>query len=319
MIAAVAGAVLAWWLSGREADRPAADVPQPAPQEIQREPEKSPVSAATPPAADSAATPSASASPDMRARFQDSKDYRAFAASIFDAAKQGDGAAQFYLYSALNYCEGAYGYFFIVHLPRGEVRYRTPEEALQLTANNPLFTPEDLTDMQSRCAQLMAETPPPFGTSQQWLDAAGKSGYPRALAIVANRKSYETMSGLPLEAAQAAATESRRLLIDALRSKDPEVIAAAGFTAAILAGKDLHLAEQKKWIWMMAACGDEAACPALTEAVRYICRGDSQCQPYETPVDIIRRKAGNDFDEIKRRALALRDKIDAGTLEESDI
>jgi hypothetical protein len=42
-------------------------------------------------------------------------------------------------------------------------------------------------------------------------------------------------------------------------------------------------------------------------------------QPYETPLDILRRDAGNDFDEVERGARELNEKIDAGTLEESDI
>jgi hypothetical protein len=97
------------------------------------------------------------------------------------------------------------------------------------------------------------------------------------------------------------------------------VIFGIGYTAAILAGRDVRLGEQKKWIWMMAACGDETGCLSLAGAIQFLCRADSQCQPYETPLDIIRRKAGNDFDEIQRRARELRGKIDDGTLEESDI
>ena len=36
-------------------------------------------------------------------------------------------------------------------------------------------------------------------------------------------------------------------------------------------------------------------------------------------MDIIRRQAGNDYDEVERRAREINEKIDAGTLEESDI
>jgi hypothetical protein len=36
-------------------------------------------------------------------------------------------------------------------------------------------------------------------------------------------------------------------------------------------------------------------------------------------VDVIRRQAGNDFDVVERRARELNEKLDAGTLEESDI
>jgi hypothetical protein len=312
-VVAIAGVMLAWWLSNRDADPADQTVrTNPVPQ-VQR---PAPVAATV---AVSAAAPVVKAPPDIGARFRASMDYLEFAASIFDAAKQGDGAAQFFLYQALNYCESAYGQYFVVHLPRGEVRYRTMEEALPLTATNPSFTPEDLRDMQARCEKLAAMTPPPYGSFQEWLDAAGRSGYPPALALLANQRSYDTMRGLPAEEAQEAAAQTRHLLIDALRSKDPKVIFGIGDTAAILAGRDARLAEQKKWIWMLAACADEAGCQSLSSAMRFLCRADSQCQPYETPLDIIRRKAGNDFDEIERHARELRDKIDAGTIEESDI
>ena len=36
-------------------------------------------------------------------------------------------------------------------------------------------------------------------------------------------------------------------------------------------------------------------------------------------LDVIRRAAGNDFDEIERGARELNEKIDAGTFDESDI
>jgi hypothetical protein len=312
-IIAIAGGSLAWWLANREpapAYQPTRAVPVPPAQRA------APIEATVPVPATvlEVKTP-----PDIATRFHASMDYLEFAASIFDAAKRGDGAARFFLFEALNYCESAYGQYFAVHLAGGEVRYRTMEEALQFSATHPTFTPEELRDMQARCEKLVAMTPPPFGTYQQWLDAAGDSGYPAALALLANQRSYDTMRGLPAEQALEAGAQTRHLLIDALRSKDPQVIFGIGDTAAILAGRDVRLAEQQKWIWTIAACGDEAGCSSLAGALEFLCRADSQCQPYETPLDIIRRKAGNDFDEIQRRARELRKKIDDGTLEEGDI
>ena len=49
------------------------------------------------------------------------------------------------------------------------------------------------------------------------------------------------------------------------------------------------------------------------------CRVDTQGQPYETPADVILRRAGNDRDEVERRARELSDKLAAGTLEPGDI
>ena len=57
----------------------------------------------------------------------------------------------------------------------------------------------------------------------------------------------------------------------------------------------------------------------MKEWMRIYCKIDGQCQPFETPVDVIRRKAGNDYHEIERRARELNEKLDAGTLEEGDL
>jgi hypothetical protein len=53
--------------------------------------------------------------------------------------------------------------------------------------------------------------------------------------------------------------------------------------------------------------------------MRLFCNIDTQCQPFETPVDIIRRQAGNDYDEVERMARELNEKLDAGTLGEGDL
>jgi hypothetical protein len=257
--------------------------------------------------------------PDIRARFRDSNDYLEFAASVYEAAKQGDGAAQYYLHRALNFCEGAYGHYFIVHLPRGEVRNRTLEEALQLTAMDSTFTPGEVGIMQTRCEKLMAATPPPYGSSSEWLEAAGKIGYPPAVVEMATRKSVEQLGARNSETAQSAAADIRRSVVEAMRSRDPQAIVQVGDLAAVLSGGNPHRAMIKQWTWELAACGDDPVCHVLDDQSRFLCRADPQCQPFETPVDIIRRQTGNDFDEIERAARELREKIDTGTIEESDI
>jgi hypothetical protein len=57
----------------------------------------------------------------------------------------------------------------------------------------------------------------------------------------------------------------------------------------------------------------------MQEWMRMCCRIDAQCQPYETPTDVIRRKAGNDLDAVERRAREIDEKLDSGTLIESGI
>ena len=309
-------ALVAWFVMRGENSQPAASGVESGARPVRNEtPQReSPGAAQT---ADGAAHPAASAAAlaDIRKKFYDFKDYFAFAASIYDAARQGDGAAQFYLYQALNYCGSLYIAVYGIHLPGGGVRYRTLDEALQVSWRHPFFTDDDVRDMQTRCERIATTKPAPYGTAQEWLDAAIASGYPLAQVMMANNKALEAAQN----PASDAAADARHLLIDALRTKDPEVIVQTGDAAANLSNGGWLANSKKVWIWAMAACGSDEKCPQLDQSIQYLCRIDPQCQPFETPVDIIRRRTGNDFDEIESAARALREKIDAGTIEESDI
>ncbi len=125
------------------------------------------------PAANPAALPADAApatAPDYRAQFNRADDYWDLAESLYVPARQGDPAAQYWLSRALSYCEGLYDWYFIVHLSNGAVRHRTLDEAQQLTASRPLFTADDVRDIQKRCQRLRSADAPPFGTSREWLD-----------------------------------------------------------------------------------------------------------------------------------------------------
>jgi hypothetical protein len=255
---------------------------------------------------------------DYQARMRAAEDYWDFAQSLYARAQQGDAAAQYYLSSALSYCESLYDWYFIVHQANGAVRHRTLDEAQQFTATRPVFTPEDVRDIQKHCQRLRSAEQPPFGSSSEWLDAAIAANYPRAQASAALGKALQGRSR-DGEISRAARDEARRLAFDSLRTRDPNVMAELGDVAANLAGDDAAEARKQQWMWPLAACQREPDCKSMSEWMRLFCNVDTQCQPFETPVDVIRRQAGNDFDEIERRARELNEKIDAGTLEERDI
>lgn len=255
--------------------------------------------------------------PDYRARLEDSRDYWEFAEALYVPARQGDAAAQYWLSRALAYCESLYDWYFIVHLDNGAVRQRTLDEAQQLTAARPVFTADDIRDIQKRCQRLRSEEVPPFGNSGEWLESATQANYPMAQASAALGMALQGRQPDD-EVARGARDEARRLALEALRSRDPNVMAQMGDVAANLA-RDSTEARRQQWVWPLAACLRESPCESLAEWLRLFCNVDTQCQPFETPVDVIRRQAGNDFDAIERRARELNDKLDAGTLEESDI
>ena len=275
-----------------------------------------PVSEARAP--DSAAGPArgAAGSPDYRTRLRDARDYWDLAESFYVNARQGDAAAQYWLSRALAYCESLYDWYFIVHLDHGTVRHRTLDEAQQLTATRPVFTADDIRDIQKRCQRLRSADAPPFGTSREWLEDATAANYPMAQASAALGQALQGHQA-DAEAARGARDEARRLALDALRSRDPTVMAQMGDIAANLAGSPAD-ARREQWVWPLAACMRDN-CASMEEWRRLFCNIDTQCQPFETPVDVIRRQAGNDYDAVERRARELNEKLDAGTLEESDI
>jgi len=313
------GVMLAVWWWARDDRAPAALAPPAHTERV------SPRSAVRPAhtvtgarAANAAATPApdASATPDYRTRFRDARDYWDLAESLYIGARQGDAAAQFWLSRALGYCESLYDWYFIVHLGDGTVRHRTLDEAQQLTATRPVFTADDIRDIQKRCQRLRSADAPPFGTSREWLEAATAANYPMAQASAALGQALQGRQA-DVDAARGARDEARRLAFAALRTRDPDVMAQMGDVAANLA-RDPAEARRQQWVWPLIACMRDD-CESMAEWRRLFCNIDTQCQPFETPVDVIRRQAGNDFDVVERRARELNEKLDAGTLEESDI
>jgi len=260
--------------------------------------------------------PDATGSPDYRTRFRDARDYWDLAESLYIGARQGDAAAQFWLSRALAYCESLYDWYFIMHLGDGTVRHRTLDEAQQLTATRPVFTADDIGDIQKRCQRLRSAEAPPFGTSREWLEAATEANYPMAQAAAALGQALQTHQA-DVDEARGARDEARRLAFEALRTRDPDVMVQMGDVAANLARSPAE-ARRQQWVWPLAACMRDD-CESMAEWRRLFCNIDTQCQPFETPVDVIRRQAGSDFDFVERRARELNEKLDAGTLEEGDI
>jgi len=260
-------------------------------------------------------------SADVRAQFRASNDYWEFAERVHEAAKRGDGAAQYYLSVALESCQHEYSAFFYEGGISANPRIRTLDEAQQLTATErgSLYTPEDVRDIQNRCQRIMNAKPRPFGKANEWLFAAVKSGYPLAQVRAATMTAVNSIDVANPEARRAGQDEARALAFDALRTKDPEVVWELSSTAAFLTGNHPGEVHKRQWTWRLAACLRATDCSSMTEWRRLMCEVDSQCHRDDTVMDVIRRGAGNDFIEIERRARELNEKIDAGTVDSSDL
>jgi len=314
---------LAWWL-------------WPAPRAPLAPPHREPVSADLPPGPsgaldaapgnppstnrDIATTDTAPASStNYRAQFRAAGDYLEFAQQVLPAARAGDAAAQFYLSNALGYCESLYEWYFVERSSDGKVRHRTLDEAQQITAVRPYFSADDVRDIQGRCQRLRGLDEAPFGAASQWFDAALAQGFPLAQANAAYTLAIQSSQRGDPQKVRMARDEARRLAFESLREGDIEAMMQVGEVGAYLAGENSSQAPVRRWSWLLAASLRGADSQEMQEWMRMACRIDTQCQPYETPADVIRRKAGNDLDEVERRAREIAEKLDADTLTESDI
>jgi len=265
--------------------------------------------------------PGQNAMPDVRAQFWASNDYWEFAERVHEAAKRGDGASQYYLSVALYTCEYFYRFYFIEQRSGAPPRIRTLDEAQQLTATRrgSAYTPQDVQKFQVQCQRIINAKPPPFGDADKWMDAAMASGYPLAQVRAAEQKALQALKNPTSEGSRIARSEARALVVEALRTKDAEVVLTLASTAAFLTGDVPGEVGKRQWTWVMAAYQLDPNSNSLVEWAKEVCRYDIQCHPDEKIIDVIRRTAGNDLDEVERRARALNEKIDAGTFDESDI
>jgi hypothetical protein len=248
-----------------------------------------------------------------------SRNYLEFAQSILPAARDGDAAAQFYLSQTLGYCESLYEWYFIERSREGRVRHRTLDEAQQISAVRPFFSAEDIRVIQARCQRMRSLEDAPFGASSGWFDASLAQRFPLAQAQAASNLALQGLQRGDPQKGRIAREEARRLAFEALSTPEPAVLLGVAGVGAALAGEDTAEASRRSLSWILAASMRDENSADLHEWMRSTCRADTQCQPYETPADVILRRAGNDRDEVERRARELSEKLDAGTLEPADI
>jgi hypothetical protein len=266
-----------------------------------------------------AAPPAAPKALNWRKRLENSDDFWAFAESAIGPAKRGDGEARYWLALALNECEFVYSIYFFETQPGRPPRRRTLDEARQQVTQGSFYRADDINLLEKRCGRLNQAKDAPFGIGDDWMKAALAVDNPLAQANAAREKAESSLRSSGSEKAQEDRSEAIRLILDAVRTRDPEVLLRVGDAAASLAYGNEVESKRRGLSWTLAACLRTPDCEGLALWKKYRCNWDSQCQPYETPRDIIRRDAGSDFDEVERRARELNEKIDAGTLEEADL
>jgi hypothetical protein len=252
--------------------------------------------------ADEISTAAASKSA-YRARLEASKDHWNFAADVFPAASAGDPAAQYFLSRALRHCDREFRFYFI----RGNKR-RTLDEAMQWASTRVGLEAEEAREIHEKCHRLQ-DGSNPFGTADEWLSSSKEMDFDLALLDSALQLAEKAWRSGDTENVEIR-NEAKRLALQALTSKDPEVIFNMGDLATLFLG-DTDKASKEQWVWRLAACKRGYECGQDAKWYQYQCRYDPNCQPYESGVDFIRRTNTEDFDDIERRANDLNSRLDA--------
>jgi len=232
-------------------------------------------------------------------------DYLEYAKNTIDAARRSDHEAQYYLSQALHYCDSGYRMYFDRYGKR-----RTLDEALQWASTRSTMSANEAKQVYERCHRLMDEGHrADFGKSADWVEQSSNGGFPLGKVAMARSLLVEAGSnGVDTEASRR--NDAKKLAIEALHSKNPDVVWQMGDVAPSFVG-DVERANKEQWAWRIAACERGYDCGKGADWLAFACRFDPNCQPYETGVDVMRRMIGPDFDEIEQRAKELNARLDA--------
>ena len=181
-------------------------------------------------------------------------------------------------------------------------RRRTYDEVVQYAVKRGGLNWEFVAGKFMRCKRLLEASDSPFGTAEEWMNAATENGYPRAQARAALGKVWKSRYETEPNLAREGGEEARRLALEALRTKDPGAIFLVGDVAIALDSRE-GAANPQEWIWILAACERGYDCSRQSPWYQLRCSFDPLCQPYENGVvDVVQRETGNRFPDLQRRA-----------------
>jgi hypothetical protein len=236
-----------------------------------------------------------------------SPNYLIFARSTLAAAKAGDPNAQYYLGKVLGYCDAAYRSFFY---RRSQVL--SLDAALQYaieTGRSELLTKSiydrchELEEVQDKIAQ--------FGIAADWIKKASDAGQPGAQSEEALAALQSVYPEPPVQAVGSAPekTDPRSLLMAAVRSKDPEALWNIGDAQGLIpqSSDDKSI---NQFAWWLASCQLGLDCSSDSDRILMACQTKG-CPVGLAGADFIRVIAGNNWQEVERRAQDITDKLNA--------
>jgi hypothetical protein len=244
---------------------------------------------------------------DDKREFREAQDLWSFAEQLLERAKAGEANAQYHLFRALSYCDTLYPFYF-----GRKGKRRTLDEGLQLASMRYGLSSDEARDVYHRCDRIEGAEAHPFGSANEWLEAAQRAGH--ALAMIDSAKLLATKAAVSgtIDAANSR-KEAVRLAMEALASREPEVIFKFGDLATLFFG-DTERASEMQWVWRLAACDRGYDCTSSAEWLKFQCRFDYNCQPNDDGVEYIRRNNSQNFDSIQSKAKDLSASLDANDL-----
>jgi hypothetical protein len=238
-----------------------------------------------------------------------------FIRQMYADAQDGDAEAQFQLFSALEYCERYYLFYFV----RGNSR-RTLDEALAWATRSPGTSAEEAREVHRRCQELVDKHANAFGRSDSWLARAAEGGHPEAqlaraerLLMPSGQTAQDSMQTTNAQHHEDRRTEAKEFLLRGLERKDPSAVWKVGDLQDPLTGRPQE-ADKDQWVWRLAACKLGYDCSQTAHWYQFMCRFDYNCQPHESGVDLILRASAVGYPDVDRLSDELVEKINKGDL-----
>lgn len=245
---------------------------------------------------DSAEAPAGGPS-EVGLEFRESEDYFAFVESFAEQGREGDGAAQYYVYRALNECSMALEQFD-----------EMPDEFDLEGRMDPGLSPQVqqlMGEQVQRCEGFFEEGMEDYGSPREWLNGAALDGYPAAIVVHDMEEYRQHQAGRESEFNEAR-------MVNALRSRNPEALSNFSQVAALEGASETDEAA-----WLLMACDHGQDCGADAEWVEALC-AEHGCPPdVEGAEEALANSFGpGSIDRARERQEELEQALEDGNFEE---
>ena len=256
---------------------------------------------------------------DYARSYHDADDLLGFLRQLAPAGDAGNPDALYFMAVASRRCTRDYEAFF-----GREGRERSLENVLALNAFSRVGE-QAIRDLWRQCANFRTLAEGPWRSWRGMLDKAVAAGSPGAIAMYASVLTSEYLQAQGEGAKEELRGRIESMARDALKSKRPEAL--FWLSGAIPMTMKATDEDENGGSWqrddmesmlIIAACQRGFDCSAGSEAFTWMCQYDPACQPFESVVDLIRRRAGARFDAVQLRANELNQQLDEDRFVEID-